>query len=121
MGEILDFTPAEKVPAFTIQAHKDHVGVWCVSVPEFYDTKMPVHEMFREIADALIGIAGGMIHNAEALEPTSRGCIVTNISLYEDGYIELKTAELDTPEKKAWLIQAIENVRDGIIAGKLDK
>ena len=121
MGEVLDFMPAEKVPAFTLHAHKDGEGMWAVSVTEFYDSKVPVHEMFREIADALVGIAGGMIHNAESLEPTSRGCMMSHIALYEDGYAELKTAPLDTPARKAWLIQALENIRDGILAGKLDK
>jgi hypothetical protein len=121
MGEVLDFIPGRNPPGFTLNAVRDEAGTWAVEVADFYDTRIPVHEMFREVADALIPIAGGMIHNAEQLEPTTRGCIVANMTLYEDGYIELRTRPIDTPDRKGWFAAALDKIKDGILSGSLDK
>lgn len=108
-------------PHFTISAEMAEDGTWTVSVTEFYDDQMDTHALYREIAEALIPIAGGMIHSAEDLEPTRRGCIISNITIYQDGFIEMRNPPMDTPERKAWLVAALNKVKRRIQRGAVDK
>ena len=121
MGEVVELNNYKDLtPHFAIGAHLVD-GVWDVEVIDFYDNRMDVHAVFREIADALIPIAGGMVHHAEKLEPTTRGCIIANITLYAGGHIEFRTRPLDTEERKSWFLAALNKIKRNVRKGVVDK
>jgi len=117
MGEVIEFEGKDRQPRFTITCRLDEEGSWLVTVDRFYDDGMPLHAMYREIAEALLPIAGGMIYSAEELEPTKRGCIVTNIALYENGHIDFHSRPFDTEERKAWFLDALKVIRKNVRKG----
>jgi hypothetical protein len=118
MGEIIELNNyKDMTPSFCISAQLMADGSWAIQVNDFYDDRMDSHAVFREIAEALIPIAGGLIHNAEELEPTKRGCIISNITIYTDGHIDYHTRPLDTPERKAWFLAALSKIRSHVRKG----
>jgi hypothetical protein len=120
VGEVIALTDyIEECPAgFTINAVAGADGNWMVNVLEFHDHRMPTHEMFREIADAMIPIAGGFIHSAEALNPTERGCIVASIQLFSNGNIDFHSEPINTKERKAWFARALRKVSENVTGKK---
>lgn len=112
MGEILEFKSSrDTTPHFSISARVDGKGDWVISVDDFYDNNMENHAIYREIADAMIPLAGGLIHTAEELHPTKKGCIITNITIFGNGDISLHLPPMDTPDRKQWMLSALDSIR----------
>jgi hypothetical protein len=108
---VIDFQPKRKVPSFTISAVQDSAKGWVVSINEFYDYSLTPAQAMREIADAMVVMAGGMIAAAESKEPTNQGRMIAAVSFYEGGHIELQSEPLDSKAKWDWLIAALETAR----------
>jgi hypothetical protein len=114
MGEVIEFKDFVDPPNFCISAIWTD-DKWAVDVLDFHRPDMPTHAMFREIAEALVPIAGGLIHNAEGMVPTDKGCIITNITIYSSGVIDLQTQPLDTPKRRTWLANALDTVKRDVL------
>lgn len=113
MGEVVQFPVSDEAPHFCISVVWDE-NRWNIDVIDFHNKALPTHTMFREIAEALIPIAGGLTHQAEALEPTEKGCIVSNVSFYSSGVIEFQTQPLNTAKRKAWFLAALDTLRKNV-------
>jgi hypothetical protein len=47
--------------------------------------------------------------------PTDKGCIITNITIYSSGVIDLQTQPLDTPKRRTWLANALDTVKRDVL------
>jgi hypothetical protein len=110
VGEVIEFKDYATPPHFAISVIWQD-NKWNVDVIDFHRPDMPTHEMFREIAETLIPVAGGLIHNAEALMPTDKGCMITNITIYDSGIIDFQTQPLNTAKRRAWFMHALDTIR----------
>jgi hypothetical protein len=112
MGEVVEFEDKkDRMPSFTISCRLDEEQSWHVTVDKFYDDRMEEHAAYREIAEALLVVMGGMIHSAEEMEPTARGSIVSNIALYKNGHIDFHSEPINTKERKAWFLEALKIIK----------
>ena len=111
MGEIIAFEKEVQRSSFTISAEIDDDGTWHASIDRFYHPSMPQSEVYREIAEALIPIAGGMLKEAEEIEPTKRGPLVIMIAMYQSGIIDFMSHEIDTSERVDWFSDALDALK----------
>jgi hypothetical protein len=118
MGEVVELNNyKDMTPRFSLEATMDEEGSWRVAITDFYDDRMDTHAVYREIAEALIPIAGGMVHSAEDLEPTKNGCIMTSILLFQGGHIDFRSHPLDTKERKDWVCSALDRIKRNVRKG----
>jgi hypothetical protein len=95
----------------------DEEGEWIISVSDFYDRSMEDHEVYREIAETIIPLAGGLVHSAEKLHPTKRGCVISYIAIYGSGDIEMHLPPMDTPDRKQWMLDTLDAIKRNIKRG----
>jgi hypothetical protein len=121
VGEVIGFPkPDIEPPHFCISAIWED-GRWQVDVIDFHDKSMSTPDMFRDIAEALFPIAGGLVSQAEAEEPTDKGFIVSNLSIFSSGIIDLRTQPLDNAKRRAWFGHALDTIKGSVLGKKKHK
>jgi hypothetical protein len=127
MGEVIKLNvmnspkPDSVEKYFAISAHSSTDGNWAIRVTEFYDPAKNEADIFREVAEHLTPIAGGMIHNAEEIEPTARGKLVVTINMFNDGTVDLISSPIKTAKQKSWFKFMLTNVIRDITGAKKRK
>jgi hypothetical protein len=92
-------------------------GDWHVAIDDYYNSRAERHEMLRDVANAMLDMAGGFIESAEEAEPTGRGKLVTYSAVYMDGSIDFHSMPMDTDAKKEWMLLTLELIRERIEDG----
>lgn len=111
MGEVIE-VDMRRPQSFTISAvFSEDNGTWSASV-DYYDKQTDKAEYFREVAAALIPLAGGLIAAAEGHDASRRGLMVANFSVFEDGTVDMNVpADMDKI-MEAWIFRAIDRIKE---------
>jgi len=112
MGEVIHVDTRRR-ESFELYAVKGDDGRWQINV-SWYDKSVAGPEVFREVAEALIPISGGLIVAAEGIDPSTRGTIVANFNLYEDGNISLHCPLEMSDDMRRFIIIGLERAKHKI-------
>lgn len=101
---------ARPTPSFRLDAKLDDRQRWDVGVA-YYDRSIPEPQVYREVAEALVEILGGLTVAAEGMDPSTRGSLLVNISLFEDGSVDLHCPRDMSDDMRRFILVGIEQAR----------
>jgi hypothetical protein len=113
MGEVIQLKQHDRnwSPDFIVSARKLKNGTFEVCVEEREDGQpMQPGAIYRRVADQLVVICHGLHTQAEEMLPTPRGKVISQVTLYEDGTMDMHTVPLSEPLQRQWIVSAFETV-----------